>query len=603
MQDPVEQSKPPHRIGTRKKLLFSLLVVASILAVAELTLGLLWDPPPPDDPFVGFSASTPLLVTSDDGQRSQINPAKRVWFNAQEFPSPKPAGTFRIVCLGGSTTYGRPFDDATSFCGWLRTLLPMVDGSRNWEVVNAGGISYASYRVARVMEELSDQQVDLFILYTGQNEFLERRTYGDLIEGSEVPRLLASLSSKTNVGRFVQATVDSYRSATPEDTREILPDEVDEILNHTIGPTDYRRDPQWSRRVVEHFRLNLKRMQRLASDAGAKLVVITPVSNLRDCAPFKSDFADGTDSPTRQRLLDLLAKARQESSAQSYSEALATLESITETDDQNADVAFRLGETLLALGRPDEALSYFQLAIDLDICPLRATSPIKQCVREFIAEEAVIGVDAETHLASINRKDLGHACLGSESLLDHVHPTIDVHREIALLILQSLHDEGIVSDVPSIEHVQDATETVEQQLDPRRQAIAFRNLAKVMHWAGKEQEARRHALDALKLMPDDLESRFVLADCLERMGDPQAAMNQYTRLFEMGEFPRAYQPFGELLASQGHYESAKAYLMQAIFASEGNRQASAYESLGRLHQFLGEDDLAAECFEMAKTAD
>ena len=84
--------------------------------------------------------------------------------------------------MGGSTTYGRPFDDATSFCGWLRELLPVADPSRQWELINAGGISYASYRVAALMEELADYQPDVFIVYSGQNEFLERRTYSGIIE-------------------------------------------------------------------------------------------------------------------------------------------------------------------------------------------------------------------------------------------------------------------------------------------------------------------------------------------------------------------------------------------------------------------------------------
>ena len=55
----------------------------------------------------------------------------------------KESGVTRIICLGGSTTYGRPYNDKTSFCGWLREFLPAVDPSRQWEVINAGGISYA----------------------------------------------------------------------------------------------------------------------------------------------------------------------------------------------------------------------------------------------------------------------------------------------------------------------------------------------------------------------------------------------------------------------------------------------------------------------------
>ena len=77
---------------------------------------------------------------------------KLEFFNGQTFPREKARGHYRIFCVGGSTTYGRPYDDKTSFSGWLRELLPMVDSGRDWEVINAGGISYASYRVAMLME-------------------------------------------------------------------------------------------------------------------------------------------------------------------------------------------------------------------------------------------------------------------------------------------------------------------------------------------------------------------------------------------------------------------------------------------------------------------
>ena len=49
-------------------------------------------------------------------------------------------------------------------------------------MINAGGISYASYRVAVVIKELARYEPDLFIIYTGHNEFLEERTYRTLIE-------------------------------------------------------------------------------------------------------------------------------------------------------------------------------------------------------------------------------------------------------------------------------------------------------------------------------------------------------------------------------------------------------------------------------------
>ena len=596
------------RLGIGKKFVFASGVTVLVLCLAEFVLACIWQPPAASDPFVGFSPSVPLLIDQRQVEASdalvarniQINPAKLVWFNDQSFPATKPAGTYRIVCLGGSTTFGRPFDDSTSYCGWLRTLLPMIDSTRKWEVINAGGISYASYRIAGVMQEFAAHDVDLFILYTGQNEFLEWRTYGNLVESYEAPRMLATLAAKTRLGQGIQRLVDHYRTADRPSSKDVMPAEVDEILNHSIGPASYRRDPDWYRGVEEHFRINLRRMDQMASDAGARLAVVIPASNLRDCSPFKGEFGDAVDAPTRKRLGDELQNARQLFAEGAFDQTLKTLDAIGQTDRQNADVDFLRGRTLLELGRVEPAAESFQLAIDHDVCPLRATTPIKKIIREFVREQDVLTVDFEAGLSELSVSNLGHSCFGAESFLDHVHPTVDVHREISLSILQTLAAQRIVSKTPSPQQVNDAIEIVTRGIDRQAQGVAFRNLAKVTHWAGKFDEAQRNAKDALRLLPLDLESRFILADCLDKSGQKQAAIEHYTELFEIGNFDRAYQPFGELLASQGHGEASKAYLLQAVFASEGLRKASAYESLGRLHQSLGEDELASECFENAK---
>ena len=61
-----------------------------------------------EDPFVGFAGTTSLFIEDSPGHYS-LNPAKASYFNSpQSFQKRKPSGTFRIVTLGGSTTYGRP---------------------------------------------------------------------------------------------------------------------------------------------------------------------------------------------------------------------------------------------------------------------------------------------------------------------------------------------------------------------------------------------------------------------------------------------------------------------------------------------------------------
>ncbi len=86
-----------------------------------------------EDPFVGFTSRYPLFEESqaEDGTLVFATVRNKLkFFNYQEFARHKPDGTYRIFCMGGSTTYGRPYQHETSFCGWLESLLPVADPSR-----------------------------------------------------------------------------------------------------------------------------------------------------------------------------------------------------------------------------------------------------------------------------------------------------------------------------------------------------------------------------------------------------------------------------------------------------------------------------------------
>ncbi|MEO2035244.1 MAG: hypothetical protein ABGZ35_24465, partial [Planctomycetaceae bacterium] len=169
----VEEPKEANRrrsLPVRKKILFAFMITVAFFAVLELLLAAFGVRPITysEDPFVGFTSRSPLFeeVQSPGGQTAlRTAPGKLDWFNLQEFPLKKEQNDYRIFCMGGSTTYGRPYNDATSFGGWLREFLKTADSKHNWQVINAGGISYASYRVASLMEELIEYEPDLFIIY------------------------------------------------------------------------------------------------------------------------------------------------------------------------------------------------------------------------------------------------------------------------------------------------------------------------------------------------------------------------------------------------------------------------------------------------------
>ena len=269
-----------------KKLALGCGVITVFLLLVELTLLAAGVVPLYErtDPYVGFSGYAPLfLKRTPSGGEPIFETAhnKTHWFNLQRFPARKAEGVTRIFCIGGSTTYGRPYDDRLSFCGWLRRFLPAVDPSRQWEVINAGGISYASYRVARLMEELAGYEPDLFIVYSGHNEFLEQRTYDKLLKTPELVRNLGALASRM---RLYSALYD-----VTYDREAVLSTEVKALLDRSVGPEDYHRDDEMRVAVLDHYRASLTRMTHIGERAGARLILVTPASNVGDFSPFKTE--------------------------------------------------------------------------------------------------------------------------------------------------------------------------------------------------------------------------------------------------------------------------------------------------------------------------
>jgi len=514
------------RLPPWQKALLGLVVTVAFFLALELILALCGVRPVlyEDDPCVGFAGNVPLFVehTTPDGRevwRTANN--KRRLFNLQEFARRKPPATVRIFSMGGSTTYGSPFDDGVSFCGWLRALLPLADPARKWEVVNCGGLSYASYRVTHLMEELVRHEPDLFIVYCGHNEFLERRTYGKMLEATGPLLRAAAAITRTRTGTVLKRALDAVRTR-PAARRTILPAEVEAELDNTVGPERYHRDDEWSRQAVAHFRLNLARMADIARAAGARILFVTPASNLKDCSPFKSEGAG----------------------------------------DRDADAHYRAGQKLLAEGRYAEAREAFARARDEDVCPLRATAPIVRTVAEVAAERRVALVD----FARLIDERAPHGIPGREHFLDHVHPTVSAHRLLALAIIDAMAEHGMLELSPgwSDASVARVAEKVEARIDDEARGVALRNLAKVLGWAGKFEESRRLALQAIELLGDDPESCFHVGVSAHLLGDSGQAIACLRRAVAIGPgYGRAHFWLGEALAARGQREEAVAHYRQA----------------------------------------
>ena len=604
--EPAEQHSDaaPPRLSLRKRLVFAAVALCLLMLVSEGVLALFGVRPRTvtEDPFVGFASYVPLFVEqAGAGGEARMGTAenKLDYFNHQEFTKEKKANTRRVFCVGGSTTFGRPYKDETSYCGWLREMLPEADPSHEWELVNAGGISYASYRVARVMEELADFEPDLFIVYTGQNEFLEERTYAHIIDTPGVLLDAEAVLSRTRTYTALRLAIKSITEGNnPDDSeKSTLAEEVDTVLDRSVGPEVYERDEELRRGVIEHYRRNLRRMIDIARAAGAEIILVTPASNLLDCTPFKSQHRDGLSQTDRKQWQLEFASAAAALDTERYGEALAATDRAQRIDDRRADLHHLRGRILWSSERFDEAKASFLQARDEDVCPLRALSVMSDIVREVGAEGDVPVVDFVELVAARSE----HGTPGEELFLDHVHPTIEGHRLLAEALIDALAVAGFVH--PSERWDQAAKDRVAKrvtnQLDAKAHKTALLNLAKVVAWAGKDDEAKALALRAAELNPDDAQAHFqigagalntgkveeaithlqrglqldpgradghfMLASALDQNGRGDEALEHYRRAIEIKpEYAEARAGLGTALAMRGQTEEAIRHLREAV---------------------------------------
>ncbi len=532
----------------RKKLALWQGVVTSLVAVGvffgllEAVLALVGVEPVlrSKDPFVGFASKVPLFVeeTDPDGRKFLATPKnKLVFFNQQRFPREKAPETYRIFCLGGSTTYGRPYNDTTSFAGWLRQLLPVADSRRRWEVINAGGISYASYRVAHLMEELALYEPDLFIVYSGHNEFLEERTYGTLRDLPAVITSTAALLARTRTWAAMSSVLNRLGSLprTQQDRNVQLPGEVNTLLDRSVGPDLYERDDALRDQVLLHYRISLGRMVDIARSAGADIVFVTPAANLRESAPFKSQHTGGLDEAERLRSEELLATALDMIRGSAWSEALELLDEAIAIDPRFAELQYRRGRVLFALGRHEQAGVALRRARDEDVCPLRALSPMPEILAEVAREKGVTLVDFIDLVERRVLAEQGHRIPGQEYFLDHLHPTIAGNRALAVALVQAMIEKGVVQpgDSWGDAAISAVASRVEEGLDRSMHAQALANLARVLIWAGKVEDAGRLASQALASGEEDpglvVAAVGILAKLSERQGDIPQARQHYRR--------------------------------------------------------------------------
>ncbi len=429
--------------SVRRKWLFrslTILLAMAPIVVAELSLRLLGWPikRAASDPFVDLQQLEPLFELDDRGETYAIPSQRLHLFRPTSFSARKPENTLRIFALGGSTTQGEPFSTETAFPAWMGIRLQAAMPSRNVEVINCGGLSYASYRVRAILEEVIAYSPDLIVVYTGHNEYLEKRTLLNAKQSS-AGQFASRIASHSNLLQSIQVAARgaASRDSASDPTRTVMAKEVDALLDYRSGLDDYTRSADWQEGIADQYIWNIRQILAVCKLTNTPVAFVVPVANLLDCPPIKFEDSPLLSADQLAAFRDDWEAAKVSQQAGRLNEAIEALNQALKIDPEHAGCHFLLGRIAYEQGDYTLARKHLALARDYDVCKLRAPEELTSALKEELLRHDIPLVDAQELFDDKSE----HGIVGSNWLVDHIHPTLEGNQLLGQAMADMLLSE------------------------------------------------------------------------------------------------------------------------------------------------------------------
>lgn len=441
---------------------------------------------------------------------------------ADDFAVLKPQNSLRIFVLGESTPAGFPYQFNLTPSHLLQKQLESILPGKNVEIVNASLTATNSYTVLEFIDELVDYKPDVFLIYSGQNEF-----YGALGVGSTI-----SLGHE----RWLIRTYQRLRAFKTF----VLLENALTGLSHWIGGSNmvpqsgtlmqqmtkekaipYQGDLY--RKATDAYGKNLRAVIETARTSHIPVILSTLVTNERSLPPFVSMHQELLTDAQRTEVSSLLTAALTKGVGKDSTRDL--YQQSTAIDSMWAMSYFKLAECYDALGKFDSAKTAYGKARDLDGLRFRAPSEYNQLIRSLAEPPKVVIADVE----STFRAQSPNGILGKELLWEHVHPRLQGYVLLSQTWCRSLGQLSIFSS----EERQKLSQSVSDSL-----------LFASVRWTALDEEIGAVAMTTL----------------LHRW--PFTQNTSTTEMVPTNDVERVAQMFAKrtLRWSEAHYELADAYI-------------------------------------------
>ncbi len=565
------------RVPSSRRWIFLLVVVLSPLAVVVLSeLGLRSAEYGVEPRFFAESSGGTLHDTATFAARFGPDGAlgRPAPFRATREKEPE---SWRIAVLGGSAAHGTP-EPAFAYPRQLGVLLKLAYPEAAIEVLPLalpGGNSLVQRVIAR---ELFELEIDLVVLALGHEELTG-------IGGPLATRGDASgASGKLAMRRF---RLGQWLFPPGEDGALGA-----EGAGALLAADDARREAAWTR-----MRENVSAIADAAEEAGVELVLVAPASNLLDAPPFASALPEALGEGQRAALFAALEEGNAAYDAARFEGALAAYERAQAIAPNHAELRFRLGRTLLGLGRLEDARRELVAARDLDASGRRADSRCGEVLAELAATRGLPLVDLERPLETAEEADSG--LLGGQLFYDHARMRFAGHARAAEALFPAVVERlaaryGVARPESTPSSIALAPALALTAWDRMQMARRVRvstagapfagqaghaaaqavRLAEERMWTRQVVEdlpAIRASLEALvETEPDGLLHRERLGRLVFELGDAPAAVEAYRGLVERAPWVAAWQlRYAKALDAAGRKDGAIARAREAAALEPG----------------------------------
>jgi len=445
---------------------FLLLLPFIMLAVLELICVIFdWgNPVRQPDPYQAFGEKVNFFSISRRSNMVSLISKQR----QESFFIKKKPNTIRIMIFGGSAAAGMG--------NWLKELSPGKIKDKNLEIINLAVEGYGSFRMVRIIKESMKFQPDIILIYSGNNEFVEKSFRQDVFR-----RFYPIIKIKIFLRKIrIYNVLAGF--GLPLNQQQI---KNSRILRKKEWEWEYNKfkDLKYSE-TQEVFRLyknNLLKAVDIAKNNKAKVLLLTVLGNEMSM-PFVSIKQDEmkVNQHGYNKFINLIKRGdkigssifsfllpdsekdrihwfsytREKDKVKTFyqkfnyfkysklsiqensqiKKCLVYYEKAYQIYDKHAGLLFRLGLCYYKLGLKKKAKEFFVLAGQYDHAPRKATIVNNNIIRIITQKDkSLFFLDAvrefEEHTETI---------IDWDSMIDHCHLNANSHQYMAHIIIDKL---------------------------------------------------------------------------------------------------------------------------------------------------------------------